>query len=1344
VEASAHPVLTVPIADTADDRALVVGSLRRDEGGLDRFLRSAAELYVQGVQVDWSPALTGGRRIALPTYAFQHERYWPTTEAVAGDLSAAGLTTPDHPLLGAGVELPSNDGYLFSSRLSLRSHPWLADHAVGGSVLFPGTGFVELAIRAGDQVGCGRIDELTLEVPLVLPETGGMRIQLLVEGPDEAGRRAFSLHSRTDTVEQPWARNAFGVLAPEPSEAETADTAVWPPTGADPVGLDTFYEGLADAGFGYGPAFQGLTSAWRRGEEIFAEVALPEAEISHAASFGLHPALFDAALHTSWLTGAADGRLPFSWSGVSLHATGASALRVRLIPAAADTVSLEITDPTGRPVASVEALTTRPVDMAALSRTAVGQDPLFRMEWSPVTAEPWGSVVVLGDAPAVSGADSFADLSELAAAVDDGMPAPRTVLVSVVPTGADLPVAVRTATSAALGLVQEWLADDRFAESRMAFLTCGAVAHGPGSGHSAGHGDGDGADLAAASVWGLVRSAESEHPGRFVLVDLDGTDASTDVLSAAADCDESQVIVRDGEVRIGRLVRTSSPGGGLPLPAGDVPWRLDIGAKGTLENLSLLPAPELARPLSAGQVRVGVRAAGLNFRDVLTALGMYPGENRLVGIEGAGVVLETGPGVTGLSAGDRVLGMFLGGLGSVVVADERLLAPVPEGWSFEDAASAPTVFLTAYFGLRDLAGLRSGESVLVHAGAGGVGMAAIQLARHWGVEVFATASPGKWDTLRALGVADDHIASSRTLDFEEKFRQVTGGRGVDVVLNSLAGEYVDASLRLLAPGGRFSEMGKTDIRELSAIEEQYPGVSYHAFDLVAAAGPDRIRDMLAELLRLFHTGVVRPVPVRGWDVRRAVDAFRFMSQARHIGKIVLTLPRAWDPDGTVLITGGTGGLGGLLARHLVAEDGVRNVLLVSRRGGDADGAAELVAELTAYGADVRVTACDVGDRDALAGVVASIPAEHPLTAVVHTAGVLDDGVIDALTPERLDTVLRPKADAAWYLHELTRDLDLSAFILFSSMAGVLGSVGQANYAAANTFLDALAEHRRSLGLPGQSLAWGFWEQRSGMTAHLGEVETGRMARSGLPPMSNGQGLALFDQAGRLADAAVVATLLDTRALASQPEVPAVLRGLVRAPARRAAAARTAAAEDTLRDRLSGLNTEKRRLALLDLVRGQAAVILGHATSGAIDTDRAFTDLGFDSLTAVELRNRLTTETGLRLTATLIFDYPAPAALAEHLLSELFPDGAADQDDDTGDERVRRVLQSIPLSRLRDSGLMDRILELVGAQDEPSVLEDDAQPASIDEMDADSLISMALDSTTFDGAIKETWDRDGQL
>ncbi|UED88726.1 SDR family NAD(P)-dependent oxidoreductase [Streptomyces profundus] len=638
-------------------------------------------------------------------------------------------------------------------------------------------------------------------------------------------------------------------------------------------------------------------------------------------------------------------------------------------------------------------------------------------------------------------------------------------------------------------------------------------------------------------------------------------------------------------------------------------------------------------------------------------LGMYPGE-AVLGGEAAGVVVEVGSGVGHVGVGDRVFGLIQRGFGPLARVDGRLVARMPEGWSFEEAASVPVVFLTAYYGLVDLAGLGAGESVLVHAAAGGVGMAAVQLARYLGATVFATASEAKQSVVRELGVAGERIASSRDVGFRDAFLAVTGGAGVDVVLDSLAGEFVDASLDLLPRGGRFLEMGKTDIRDPERVAREHSGVVYEAFDM-RDAGPDRIGEMLGELLVLFGRGVLRPLPVRSWDVRRAPDAFRFMSQARHVGKIVLTVPVGLDPDGTVLVTGGTGTLGSLLARHLVVERGVRSLVLTSRAGLDAPGAVELVGELVGLGARVEVVACDVADRGELALVLSAIPVEFPLTGVVHAAGVVDDGLVGSLTLEQLRRVMRPKVEAAWNLHELTRDAGLAMFVLYSSAAGVFGNPGQANYAAANAYLDALAAHRRANGLPATSLAWGLWDESSGMTGHLTSVELGRMASSGLQPLSTADGLAAFDVACGVDEGLVVAARLDVAGLRGRAErgavMPSLLRGLVRVSCRRSVEAVSGVAGGgALATALAGLETAgERERHVVDLVRGHVASVLGHGSAQAVAAERSFKELGFDSLTAVELRNRLNAATGVRLPAGVVFDYPTPTALGAFVLGQVW-------------------------------------------------------------------------------------------
>ncbi|MFI2264454.1 type I polyketide synthase [Streptomyces tubercidicus] len=1243
---------------------LLVAALRKDRPEATGLLTALGHAYAHGVPVDWAGyfADTGAHQVELPTYAFQHQRYWlGLAHTNATNPGSAGLQSAEHPLLAATMTLADSHSVVFTGRLSAQDHPWLADHIVDGSLLVPATAFLELALRAADQTGCDHIESLTVEAPLVLPAHEAVQLQMRIEEPDLHGTRALTLHScriaSTGVAKEPWIRHATGLLG-KGEHCETYDFAVWPPEGARPVPTDGLYDAFADAGIAYGPAFRGLRAVWRRDGDLFATVEIPED--TGASSFGLHPALLDTVFHALALEvdgTAVRGQQPLSWQGVKLYASGATVLRARLSAKADGGVSVQLADAVGQPVAEIDSVIRQPMTAEMFSRawpSSAHSDALYRVDWTrapePIATTETGveavDLVNFHDLDSAPGGDTppFVTL--------------RLDTATTVEPDATPGEAAREATYRALACLQQWTEAERYSASRLVVVTRNAVPvelQRP--------------DPAQAMVWGLVRAARIEHPGRFVLVDVDGTEASLAALPTALATEEPELALREGTAYLPRLSadvrRDELP---MPCPPQDG-WCLENAHEGTPESLRLVQHPEARNELEPGQVRLAVRAAGVNFRDVLHVLGTYPGDGGgsdagALGLEGAGVVTETGPGVVGLVPGDRVMGLFPSAFGPVAVADERMLVRIPGGWSFAQAASVPMAFLTAYYALAELGGVQAGESVLVQAGAGGVGMAAVQVARHLGAEVFATASPGKWGALRALGLDEAHIASSRELDFERSFLASTGGRGMDLVLDSLAGEFVDASLRLLPRGGRFLEMGKTDVRDAEEVAAAHEGVRYQAFDLFDA-GPERIGEMLGALVALFEEGVLRPLPLTAWDVRKAPEAFRYLSQAKNVGKVVLTMPVPLDAEGTVLVTGGTGGLGALVARHLVTEHGVRHLLLASRRGRQAPGVAALCEELTGLGAEVEVAACDTSDRAALSGLLDAVPKQHPLTAVVHTAGVLDDSTLSSLTPARMDTVLAPKADALLLLDELTRERDLAEFVVFSSVAGTFGSAGQGNYAAANAFVDALVHRRSGSGFPARSLAWGAWVPDAGMTGELSETDLQRMARGGITPFTEERGVEAFDAARHTALPVVVPVQLNHMMLREQHAagvLPPLMRGLLGRSTRRTAVSSAAelAPADALRSRLSPLSQDERRAALLELVRTQAALVLGHPGPDAIEPTRDFRALGVDSLTAVELRNQLQAATGLPLPATLVFDYPSPLVVARHLEGELSDgDGAAD-------------------------------------------------------------------------------------
>ncbi|MFI0942959.1 beta-ketoacyl synthase N-terminal-like domain-containing protein [Streptomyces sp. NPDC021020] len=1438
VEASPHPVLLPGLQEcfeAAGVPAVATGTLRRDEGGPERLCRALAEAHTAGVGVDWAPWFTAAgrtpRAVPLPAYAFQRERYWlpSAAPATAGGGAAGGVG--GHALLPVSLHT-ADGGLLLAGRLAPAAHAgWLAEHVVAGLPLVPGAVLVEWLLRAADEAGCGGVEELALQVPVALPETGGLLVQVLVDGAGDDGRRAVRVCSRPDGEEPggAWTCHVTGTLAPaEPGPVPRGLDGAWPPPDAEPVPVEDFYERAAAAGYGYGETFRGLRAVWRDGADTLAEVALPESAAEQAGGFGVHPALLDAAMQPVLLgSSPADGTvlLPFAWSGVRLWADGATRVRVRLSPRP-EGLRVLIADATGAPVLSADAVALRETaagHLRAASRTP-GTDGLLAVRWAPLpaTAPPAPlRLAVLGDTlPALPGADRHADLADLARAISSGAATPDIVLAGV-DTGAERPAGstaqaeatgpagaagadqpagsaahaeatgpagaigchaepatraratgsgeaapeapsgtetesaeadphtdpaevpaeagrhagtaatevssgaeraaepgalLRTTDSAeadphvdaevpgeagghagpgalaaargaavpdvvragveengafdagrglaaacdALALAQEWLAGEAFEGIRLGWVTRSAVAA---------EGGGEPVDPAAAAVWGLVRSAQSEHPGRFLLVDLPGAESGAplpDALAAAVREGEPQIAVRAGRVLVPRL----EPAGAeaeLAAPDGVSGWRVVAGRTGP-DDVAAAPSPRASAPLATGQVRIAVRAAGLNFRDALIALGMYPDPAAALGIEGAGVVREVAPDVTSVAPGDRVMGLFDDAFGPVAVADARMLAPVPAGWDFRDAAASPVAYLTAWYGLVELAGLGAGERVLIHSATGGVGTAAVRIARHLGAEVFATASPGKHGVLDAMGIDAAHRASSRDAAFEEAFGSATGGRGVDVVLNSLAGELTDASLRLLSPGGRLVEMGKTDVRdpELVALEHS---VEYRAFDLVADAGPERVAAMLDVLGGLFASGTLAPPPVTARRLGRIREALRELTEARHTGKLVLDVPPPLDPDGTVLVTGGTGTLGGLVAEHLVRAHGVRHLLLLGRSGPAAPGAGGPADRLTALGARVEVAAADAGDAAALRKALAGIDPAHPLTGVVHAAGVVSDAMLASQDGARLAEVWAAKAAGAAHLHALTEGIPLGMFVLFSSFASVLGTPGQANYSAANAFCDALAERRQAAGLPAVSVGWGLWAAASGLTGRLTASDVARIARQGIAPNSAEQGFALFDAALGQGGPALLALGLDTAALAAQPgaALPPPLRALAAAaragartgtPAARPAAAAGQGPVDWPA-RLAGLAAGEQRRLLTDLVRQHAATVLGHSDPAAVPAEAAFKELGFDSLTAVELRNRVTAATGARLPATVVFDHPAAEALAEHLRTLLAPDGARD-------------------------------------------------------------------------------------
>ncbi|MFJ8584812.1 amino acid adenylation domain-containing protein [Streptomyces sp. NPDC093595] len=1269
LELGPQPVLSGLGASCLADEGPVswVPSCTPGKNGASVIQRSLAELHVRGVRVDWDGyfAPFGGGRVDLPTYAFQRERFW--FEPPASREVGAGLDATGHALLGGGVEIAGTGLSLFTNVVADNQPVWVQEHRVMDAVLMPGTAFFEAMRAAGDAAHEGEWDlsDVVIASPLVLASGVPVRMQVTV-GPAVGDARPVQVHSAPEGEDGAWQLHAEGRITPA-EEAGAGAAVTVPPRGAEPLDASALYRDLDALGYGYGPTFQGIKEAWHVGGEVWARAALPESAEQSAAGYVLHPALLDSAMHSLLLTQRLQNRtgddlfVPFEAERLSLRVKGLTEIWVRVADFELGDgefwASLDIHDGDGVHVGRLHRLHARRVDRAVLRRlAAAGVDRFqFDVDWRQVDTGnvelggSWGMMTPAGDVPwarevktllARAGIQVI-KVRELEDAEDlDG-------LVCLWDSDAEVPAQAHAFAATALEQLQEAVATEF--RTPLVWVTRHAV--------------GTGADdmvsgLGAGPLWGLMRTARNEHPELSLrMIDLGEEEADRKALPAALMLEaEPECALRHGEVLVPQLLRVGAAQD-LQIPS-EGRWQLEIAAKGRLdEPLTVKSLPE--RALAPGEIRAEVRAAGVNFLDVLNALGMV--EIPAFGLEFAGVVTEVGGSVDQVKVGDAVLGLARGSFASEVVTDARQVVRMPEHLTFEEAATIPMTFLTAWYGLHELGALRSGERVLIHAAAGGVGMAAVQLARLAGAEVYGTASVPKWPALRELGLDDAHLASSRDLGFVEHFGKgadgESGGR-FDVVLNSLATEFIDASLGMLGSGGRFLEMGKIDVREQAAIDRTHPGVTYTVYNL-PEAGPDLIQRMLVSIAELFTQGKLTPLPLRAFPMTHASDGLRFIAQARHVGKVVLVPAQQRQfvrPDGAVLVSGGAGDLGRRVAKWLAGTHGVRDLVLTSRRGMETPGAQELVDELSGLGATATVVACDAADRDDVAAVMALFGGERPLRGVVHAAGVLDDGALTALTAERFGSVLRPKVDGLWHLHELTQDMELDFFMMFSSIASVMGAPGQGNYAAANAFLDALAHLRRAKGLPATSVAFGPWEGE-GMAAGLSEFDRARFAQLGLDRLAPDEGLELFELAVRSGRALTMAAALDLNRVQHYFEnrggIPPLFRALL--SGNTGGRSRTGGGTD-LRKLLGEAAPEEYPSVVLDVVREEVAKTLGFASPEAVDVGVPLQDIGIDSLTAVLMRNQLADLTGLALPAKIAFDHPNLTSLADFLLEKLLEAG----------------------------------------------------------------------------------------
>jgi len=1281
IELGPHPVLVMNIAEclkASDFPGRAIPSLRRKRDDREMILSSLGELFILGINPNWEALSPTGKVVQLPPYPWQRERFWLSPKHRKRNY-VSGI---EHPLLGEAIQSPVLPGRLYHNQIAGSDHEYLADHRIIGLNLMPMTAFIEMAIAAAGDLPL-ELGDFHIREALLIPDENSYQIQLNLQ-THENQQSQFEVYSKY--VNEDWHTHAQGWIRPvietlKRSEIDK-DKKVSSP---DPE----FYPTLFKRGLEFGTSFQGVTTVWRNEHAFQAEIQLPAELKRDFQDYRFHPALLDACLQPLTLLLPDDSEslyLPveierlrlFRLPTASLYSVGHLSLQGETD--ASRLADVQIFNSEGQVVADVVGLRLQRVTRSALLRSlqSVAQDWLYTIEWQLLpnldqdfarneSARNRHCLILpdshgLGEALAVTLQEAGFQTQLQTAGVNPDPSSLQNAQHIIHLKSLDVPPAgdgsLTEDQSISLGsmfdLVKGIAKQKEIDQPRLWLVTQGAQSVPGTHAHS----------IEQATTWGFGRTLQLEFSDLpSMLVDLDPAQTIQEqsqslLMEIMASGDENQIAHRLGGRYAPRLKRGSPKpvsSDGIDSSADTAESKqLTIKQRGALQNLTFSPVKR-QKP-GPGEVEIRVHATGLNFRDVLNALGMYPGDPGPLGDECAGVVVAVGPDVKDLQPGDAVLGIAAGSFSNYVITRANLLVKKPDWLSFVGAATIPIPFLTAHYCLNHLAKLSQGQRVLIHSGAGGVGMAAIQLAKLVGAEIYTTAgSLEKRNALRALGV--EHIYHSRTLDFADEILVQTDGRGVDVVLNALAGDFIPKSFATLSETGCFLEIGKTDIYTSEQAIQARPLGSYHVVfigDMIREQ-PGDIQSMLQELMPLFENGDLTPLPQRIFPLESATEAFRYMAQAKHIGKIVLTqeerqpLPLMLDARGAYLITGAFGGIGPHLARWMVSR-GAKQLVLASRRGDSAPGAKELSEELISSGAEVTICKVDLSNPEEVLAALRKL--NVPLKGVLHAAGVVADGVLQQQEWSNFVRALPSKLDAPWWLHRLTQGMPLDFFVLFSSAAGLMGSKGQANYAAANSFLDALAYFRQSHGLAALSIDWSGWENL-GMTAALSQRDRQRLEKQGLIAISIADGLNAFETALEI-DTAQLAVLPIDWPIFSQTslEKSTIFRGLAAAKTGEKLSEAKASSQPEWLLHWEETPTNRRRAVLIQAIRSEVIRVLDLVPGTPIDARRALNELGLDSLTAVEMRNTLSQLLESPLPSTLLFDYPTCEALAEYLLDSV--------------------------------------------------------------------------------------------
>jgi acyl transferase domain-containing protein/acyl carrier protein len=1298
-----------------------------------------------------------GRCVRLPSYRWQGERFWLNDQSSAPNRDGRARPNGRGGLLGLHLKSAADPGtHYWETDLGVETFGYLGDHRVQGLPVLPAAGFAGMALSAAKEAlgpGDYTLEDMRFERALFLPERGARAVQLVLSarGVGETSFRFFSMEESATQRDTSWTAHAAGRIshpfaranghAGEAAHHHESPGELMARCKEIVAGAD-LYEGLRARGLEYGTSFRGVEQLWRRDGEALGRLQLTEAVATQKNNHKVHPALLDACfqvLAAALPKGSAEGDDPYLPVGLArLHLTDlpdaglwAHALMKTDVPADSDYLEGDVylLDESGRVLLEAQGLRLQRLERDAGRKNEHEDldDWLYEVRWEPKDLPEQGEAPEHPSPDRRAGWLVFADAGGVGRALQRSLEERGEACVSVSPGdeyrqegagsykldpadpahfwrlladlkeadslplrgvtylwGLDAPLERAPGCTGALHLVQALARADVAPRLWLVTRESQPVGDKPVS-------------VEQAPLWGLGKVISLEHPElACTRVDLGPSEEVRSLFRELwAEDGEDQVALRGGGRYVPRVVRCSPEAVEevRKTVSTDEPFRLEVTKPGILDEMTLRET--YRKEPGAGEVEVRVRAVGLNFRDVLIAMDLIPPlyqDSLEVGFECVGEIVAVGEGVEGLEVGDGVIAFAPGCLGSFVTSDASLVMPKPPRLSFEEAATLPIAFFTAHYALNRLGRLAEGERILIHAAAGGVGQAAVRIAQRTGAEIFATAgSPEKREFLKSLGI--QHVMDSRSLDFADEVMELTGGEGVDVVLNSLAGEFIPRSLSTLRDGGRFLEIGKVDFLQHTRLDLWLlrSNIAFFAIDLSEQLlnRPELARVALREALEFFEEGSLEPLPFETFPISKAVDAFRHMAQARHIGKVVVSLEEdkvpvvpstkrsEISPDGTYLVTGGAGGLG-LSTAGWLAGQGARHLLLTGRSGVASEQARQAVAEMEAEGVRVVVAKADVSDERQLAGVIEearrSMP---PLRGVFHAAGILDDGVLLQLDEERFARVMAPKVDGASNLHRLTLEDDLDFFVLFSSAASVLGSPGQGNYVAANAFLDALAHHRRALGMPALAINWGAWGE-VGLATRSDRVE--HLTRQGIMPFTPEQGVRLMGRMLELDLVQCMGIAMDWGKLLGSYTSP-ILLGLseevLDGPTKK---------DSSVRKEILAAEPEERRSLVEGFLVEQIARVLKCSPS-RVDTHEPLGRLGIDSLMAVELKNRVEANLETPLPVTALLQGPSLSQLATQLVEGLDApagdapvapeeDGLEEQVENLTDEEVDAMLRDL--------------------------------------------------------------------